>query len=181
VSASLEEDLKLNRDACREILHQYAPHQTIEFERLCRGKLFATPYPVIAALMWAYGHILAQDEAIRLSIDLSKRASADNVALDRDLSRLRIAIASIHKMLDAALPAPTPKTPPVGFPTTNGPALDDLMEAAAPIVKACRCAYTDAWRCAVDQRLAGQIACYCPCHIPPWRREHQEPPESPNV
>lgn len=29
---------------------------------------------------------------------------------------------------------------------------------------ACPCKRSDAWRCANEQRLAGQIACYCPCH-----------------
>ena len=28
----------------------------------------------------------------------------------------------------------------------------------------CDCKFSDAWRCARDQRISGVIACYCPCH-----------------
>ena len=28
----------------------------------------------------------------------------------------------------------------------------------------CNCNFTDAWRCARDKNLNGQIACHCPCH-----------------
>ena len=37
------------------------------------------------------------------------------------------------------------------------------IQADKPVDK-CNCRFSDAWRCAKDQNLVGQIACYCKCH-----------------
>lgn len=33
-------------------------------------------------------------------------------------------------------------------------------------MSSCQCRFSDAWRCARDLSLPGQIACYCECHKP---------------
>jgi hypothetical protein len=98
-SRSLEEDLKSNRDACQKILQRYAPHHSIEFELLQGSKLADTPFEVIAALLWCYQTIRDQDQSIRLSVDLNKRALTDNTELRREVSRLQTSIVQAFRKL----------------------------------------------------------------------------------
>lgn len=83
----------------------------------------------------AVDYLKALENAVRFTKQFLVKLEGTNV--DDPLFAMRRRFhAPLHAELDAALTAPTPKTPLIGFPTTNGPALDDLMEAAAPIVKA---------------------------------------------
>ena len=177
-----DEIIRSNREACERLHKQWPVEIKSNLEPLRAAKLNETPFEITAALLWAYRRIEALQSTLAQAI--SRGCTCDHLyGASCNIHRLETeagieeAVAHLKALEEAAIftkqfvqELEQDETDDPSALGRFGESLHAKLDVALtnvkePDPKTCQCAFTDVWRCAVDQKLPHQIACHCECHI----------------